>query len=471
MDNTTNIKITISWTKFKDNYVEISKLYKIVTDSDDNCIKYIYILFYTSSKTYDIYVSFLTKPMHCNQDRIRSSIYKWTNNQCIIQDTYMSNKELYEFVLFCNDPVIHVYPIKPIQVKNIKLSLLKCVKMFHRQSRELNKISYNLANHPINQPINQEQHTQPSVQKNEQQPHKTIDNSDTTKSSGIYLIDSVKHFKLGSSCNIYKRLCTHSTSLGIPNVHLIVYTKDYKLLETVLLHKFKNYLVSQDREIINSELININAIIYDIIYMCDVLDIDYTVDYNYKFVKKQKSVVTKRLKSVVDTEKEAEAEVVVNTEKEVEVVVNTGKEVVVNTDKEVVVNNKLKHRGKNMEKIWFDDDYSNGNKLYIAFEAEKHLNTNYIKLFGLVSSLKPGFLEYMHIVYTQSKYEIFAKYKHYIKPIHKASLRKLLFQSNNDMNNIVESVTKDKLTYIREKPNVIFFKGPAYKLKGKIDKP
>jgi hypothetical protein len=106
-------------------------------------------------------------------------------------------------------------------------------------------------------------------------------------------------------------------------------------------------------------------------------------------------------------------------------------------------------RGKNIEKIWYKDDYMNGNKLYIVINKDKHKLKNYTELFNLVKSTKDECLEYMYIIYTLSKYEIYAKFKHYIKPNHKAKLRKLLYDWNEDINNIVESVEADKLEYIK----------------------
>lgn len=122
-------------------------------------------------------------------------------------------------------------------------------------------------------------------------------------------------------------------------------------------------------------------------------------------------------------------------------------------------------RGKNIEKIWYKDDYTNGNKLYIVMNKDKHKLKNYTELFNLVSSAKEDCLEYMYIIYTFTKYEIYAKFKHYIKPIHKAKLRRLLYDWNEDLNNKVESVENDKLEYMKNIDKVVFKKGPAYKNK------
>lgn len=290
MCNESNIKITISCTKFKENCIEITKLYKIVTNSDDNSIEYMYIIFY--SKTYEIYASFLNKPIHCNQERIRSEIYKWTKNQCIIENTNMSNKELYEYISGNNNSDVNIYPIKPIHVQNIKSSLHQPQKqpLNHSINQQLIQQQF-IQQQVIQQQFDQQQFVQQQLDQ-QQLDQRQLDQrhiNSVHKCSGVYLIDSVKHYKLGSTCNIYKRLCTHATSLGIPNVRLIIYTEHYKLLESVLLHKFKKYLVTHSREMINMDLITIHAIIHHIIEVCDVLDIDYTPDYNYKFIKHKKN--------------------------------------------------------------------------------------------------------------------------------------------------------------------------------------
>lgn len=241
--------IEIESEKLKFNKTEFKNIYNIVASIKPDAMEYIHVA--CNDSKYRLWAKFKGQVNHALKAKLRKCIHdKFDTDLYVVQSV--------DSIDVSEDSVLHKGPAFRRTRDNLYFEC--CSKTIQTKDISI-----------FNQPIKQ---------------HFSVNNK--IESSGIYLIDSVKHYKLGSSCNIYKRLYAHSTSLGIPTVHLIIYTKDYKLLENVLLRKFKKYLVSQSCEIINSELININAIIYDIIKVCNVLDIDYTPDHNYQFIKKSR---------------------------------------------------------------------------------------------------------------------------------------------------------------------------------------
>lgn len=252
------------------------------------------------------------------------------------------------------------------------------------------------------------------------QPQQRAVNNKTVQ-SGIYLIDSVKHYKLGSSSDIYKRLCTHSTSLGIPNVRLIIYTKHYTLLEKVILHKLKKYLVIESREIIDVELISLCAIIKSIIECCDTLDINYTADYDYKFIKRNHPQKKN----------------------------NNGPPNIKNT---IVENTLVKKRGAKIDIKWYMSDFTRATKLKIwIFHSELKGNLSEMTdLCKIICESNLNNVKYLYIIFNSylKTYEIFVSFCKQIKEYDKARIRFSIYTWNNDCNYKVENnkLTNKELT-------------------------
>jgi hypothetical protein len=82
-------------------------------------------------------------------------------------------------------------------------------------------------------------------------------------------------------------------------------------------------------------------------------------------------------------------------------------------------------RGNNIDKVWFDDDYENGNRLYIRihnkFDEDEY--NNIYKILENVKKRKTTDFEYCVTYYYRRKLYILAKYCDYVKPHHKARLR------------------------------------------------
>jgi hypothetical protein len=113
----TKIKIVIIDKFFKGNSIEVADLCKIVYDSDIDSIKYMYIIFHSHSKTYEIFASFVKQLKEYNKARMRYSIYTW-NNQCNykVENNKMTNKELNKYILsYRKNDGIQIHVIKPIQ--------------------------------------------------------------------------------------------------------------------------------------------------------------------------------------------------------------------------------------------------------------------------------------------------------------------------------------------------------------------
>jgi hypothetical protein len=112
----TKIKIVIIDKFLKGNSIEIADLCKIVYDSDIEAIKYMYMIFHSYSKTYEIFASFTKQLKEYNKARMRYAIYTW-NNHCDykVENNKMTNKELNEYILsYRTNQGIQVHAIKPI---------------------------------------------------------------------------------------------------------------------------------------------------------------------------------------------------------------------------------------------------------------------------------------------------------------------------------------------------------------------
>ena len=116
-------------------------------------------------------------------------------------------------------------------------------------------------------------------------------------------------------------------------------------------------------------------------------------------------------------------------------------------------------RGKSIDKKWFADDYVNGNRLYIVIKrTKKNYENDCDKLFEIIKSIRPEHLEYVYIIYNR-KFEAVVKFKDYIKPNHKAHLRKDLYTWNPKMTNSVTSILThfdEKIDYMKTFTNVVF---------------
>lgn len=123
-------------------------------------------------------------------------------------------------------------------------------------------------------------------------------------------------------------------------------------------------------------------------------------------------------------------------------------------------------RGKCIDKKWFANDYVNGNRLCIVIKrTKKNYEQDCDKLFEIISSIKPGYLEFVYFIYNR-KFEAVVKFKDYIKPHHKAHLRQDLYSWNPKPTNSVTSILSyydEKVDYMKTFDNIIFKKGPMYK--------
>jgi hypothetical protein len=240
-------------------------------------------------------------------------------------------------------------------------------------------------------------------------------NDDKYVESGLYLIDSVKHYKIGSSCDIYKRLYTHSTSLGIPNVRLIIYTKQYKLLEKAILHKLKKYLVTESREIIDVELISLCTIIKNIIEICDVLNIKYTADYNYKFVKNNPLVKKSTGGTLLKYKVESDTQ----------------------------VKNIQKKRGSKIDIKWYMSDFTRATKLKISIVHNdlKGELSEIAELCKIICESNLDNVKYLYIIFNSylNSYEIFVLFNKQIKEYDKARIRLSIYTWNNNCDYKVEN--------------------------------
>jgi len=96
--------------------------------------------------------------------------------------------------------------------------------------------------------------------------------------SGVYVIDTNQgHYKVGSSQNVLDRLQDHNTSLAVINIHLIIYTTKYRLLESVILTNLEEYKLYKTKEFINGDKITLKKLIDNVIECANILKLEYTI--------------------------------------------------------------------------------------------------------------------------------------------------------------------------------------------------
>jgi hypothetical protein len=259
--NSTQVQLTISDKSFQGIMGEIDNILSIMYQSLDK-VNYAYAIYHISSKTYDIYVKYMKPIKDFKKARIRHSLYvlKPESTYTLVnRKNNIQDMKTYLLKLSTDPDVLYINPIKPIKnfiIPNKQLkSQTNCSTSKISESKSSFRTMYtNISKNILNDLLNGD------------------------IKSGIYLIDSNQgHYKIGSSADVLGRLQTHNTSLAIINIHLIIYTTRYRLLEKVLLTNLDEYKLHTTKEFINGDKITLEKLIDSIIHCTDMLKIKHTI--------------------------------------------------------------------------------------------------------------------------------------------------------------------------------------------------
>lgn len=146
--NSTKLKITVIYNMFKGTFIEIEKLCDLIYNSKKDTVKYVYVIYNSDSKMYEVILS-MVKPMKdFAKARLRQSLSIW-NPECDykVENNKMTVKELEEYIssrYTQNNTRVHVIKQGNIKIKHTSKSPLDSLrdKVIHVMNKIGIKLKY-----------------------------------------------------------------------------------------------------------------------------------------------------------------------------------------------------------------------------------------------------------------------------------------------------------------------------------------
>lgn len=258
--NSTQIQLVITDDSFQGIMGEIDNILNMLYQSLDK-VNYVYTIYHASSKTYDIYVKYIKPIKDFKKARIRHGLSELKPNSTYnLVNRKTNNQDMKTYLLkLSTSSDVYINTIKPLRNFVLPNKQLKPRSSETTDSIETTKVSSramftNIPNELLSELLNGD------------------------IKSGIYVIDTNQgHYKVGSSQDVLERLQTHNTSLAVINIHLIIYTTKYRLLESVILTNLEEYKLYKSKEFINGNKITLDKLLDNIIECANILKLEYTI--------------------------------------------------------------------------------------------------------------------------------------------------------------------------------------------------
>ena len=121
------------------------------------------------------------------------------------------------------------------------------------------------------------------------------------------------NIKIGETDNINDRLKDYRTSDPLLKIRYLVYTNFNKIIEKCILNKYNQFLLANNHEVINGQLIDFNEIIISVTYLINFLKVDHTIEEDLQIYNDDIDLTEKS--SIIDEvfKKHQKEDVIINT--------------------------------------------------------------------------------------------------------------------------------------------------------------